>query len=275
MMFAGKNFSFPLGEKTYVMGVLNVTNDSFFDGGLYNAPTKAVEHAKLMLSEGADIIDIGAQSTRPGCTKLSADDELSIIREYLPLLYNETGAVISVDTFYPEVAEYALQNGAAIINDVSGCFNEKIAKLIVEYDCGWIIMHTGGGDALTVPIYETSVTDDVISFFKSSIEKCEKFGIKKNQIMLDMGIGFGKSYEQNIELLKNIDKLKFENIALLTALSSKRVIGTATQTDGSDRLYGTIGANVLAVKGGTDFIRVHNVKENALAVKMADAIVRG
>ncbi len=275
MMFSGKDFSFPLGKKTYIMGILNVTADSFFDGGLYNTPSSALEHTKKMISEGADIIDIGAQSTRPGCTRLSADEELSIIKEYLPMLYNETGAVISVDTFYPEVAEYALQNGASVINDVSGCFNDKMAKLVAQYCCGWVIMHTGGGDAQTVPQYEKSVTEDVNSFFNGILKKCEQYGIDKKQIMLDIGIGFGKTYEQNIELIKNVKQLKIKNVALLTALSSKRVIATATNTDGYDRVYGTIAGNVLAVKGGTDFIRVHNVRENALAVKMADAIIRG
>lgn len=275
MMFSGNKFAFPLMEKTYIMGILNVTSDSFFDGGLFNSPQKALEHAKQMISEGADIIDIGAQSTRPGCVQLSADEELEIIKNYLPMLYDETGAVISVDTFYPQVAKYALENGASIINDVSGVFNEEIARLVRCYNCGWIIMHTGGGDAQTVPQYKTSVTEDVILFFHEILHKCEEFGISKNQIALDMGIGFGKTNEQNIELIKNIDKLKIKDVALLTALSSKRVVANATGADGYDRVYGTIAADVLAIAGGTDFIRVHNVKENALAVKMADAIVRG
>lgn len=274
-MFSGNKFAFPLMEKTYIMGILNVTSDSFFDGGLFNSPQKALEHAKQMISEGADIIDIGAQSTRPGCVQLSADEELEIIKNYLPMLYDETGAVISVDTFYPQVAKYALENGASIINDVSGVFNEEIARLVRCYNCGWIIMHTGGGDAQTVPQYKTSVTEDVILFFHEILHKCEEFGISKNQIALDMGIGFGKTNEQNIELIKNIDKLKIKDVALLTALSSKRVVANATGADGYDRVYGTIAADVLAIAGGTDFIRVHNVKENALAVKMADAIVRG
>ncbi len=275
MMFSGNKFAFPLMEKTYIMGILNVTSDSFFDGGLYNSPQKALEHAKQMISEGADIIDIGAQSTRPGCIQLSADEELEIIKNYLPMLYDETGAVISVDTFYPRVAKYALENGASIINDVSGVFNEEMARLVCCYNCGWVIMHTGGGDAQTVPQYKTSVTEDVILFFQEILHKCEEFGISKNQIMLDMGIGFGKTNEQNIELIKNINKLKIKDVALLTALSSKRVVANATAADGYDRVYGTIAADVLAIAGGTDFIRVHNVKENALAAKMADAVVRG
>lgn len=274
-MFSGNKFNFELGKKTYVMGILNVTADSFFDGGLYNSPENALNHVKQMLIDGADVIDIGAQSTRPGCTLLSASEELEIIKNYLPMLLNETGAVISVDTFYPEVAEYALQNGAAIINDVSGVFNEDMAKVVHSYNCGWVIMHTGGGDAQTIPKYKTTVTEDVISFFNETLKKCEEFGIRKEQIMLDIGIGFGKTHSHNIELIKNINQIKIKDVALLTALSSKRVVANATNTDGYDRVYGTIAADVLAIAGGTDFIRVHNVKENTLAAKMADAIVRG
>lgn len=274
MTFSGKNFNFELGKKTYVMGILNVTFDSFFDGGLYNSPEKAVEHTKNMLENGADIIDIGAHSTRPGHTVLTPEKELEIIKQYLPLLADETNAVISVDTFYPLVAEYALLNGASIINDVSGEFKPQMAELVKEYNCGWIIMHTGGGDASTVVEYE-NVTQDVYNFFNDMLKQCELFGIKKNQVCFDMGIGFGKSYKDNLELIKNIKDIKIKDVALLTALSSKRMVANATNSEKEDLIYGTISANALAIQGGTDIIRVHNVRENVLAAKMCDAIVRG
>ena len=274
MMFEGKNFSFELGKKTYVMGILNVTKDSFADGGKYNTPEKAREHVAEMLLQGADVIDIGAQSTRPDSQLISPQEELEIIKQYLPFLSNEFNCVFSVDTFYPEVAEYALNNGASIINDVSGTFNEEMAELVKKYDCGWIIMHTGGGNANTVPEYKTSVTDDVVSFFDDVLEKCDMYNISHKNIMLDIGIGFGKTYEQNIEVIKNIAKVKRDNVSLLTALSLKRVVGTATDAEKDDRLFGTISANSLAIANGTDFIRVHNVKENVLGAKMADALVR-
>ena len=275
MIFSGKDFSFELGKKTYVMGILNVTKDSFADGGKYNTPDKAKVHTKEMLLQGADIIDIGAQSTRPGSTLMSAEEELNIIKRYLPYLTNEFDCVFSVDTFYPQVAEYALNNGASIINDVSGTFNADMAELVLKYDCGWIITHTGNGNAETVPDYKTSVTEDIISFFDEVLEKSTQLQIPHNRIMLDVGIGFGKNYEQNIEVIKNINKIRRNNVALLTALSLKRVVGTATNAEKDDRLYGTISANALAIVGGTDFIRVHNVKENVLGAKMADAVVRG
>ena len=275
MMFEGKNFSFELGKKTYVMGILNVTKDSFADGGKYNTPEKAREHVAEMLLQGADVIDIGAQSTRPDSQLITPQEELEIIKQYLPFLSNEFNCVFSVDTFYPEVAEYALNNGASIINDVSGTFNEEMAELVKKYDCGWIIMHTGGGNANTVPEYKTSVTDDVVSFFDDVLEKCDMHNISHKSIMLDIGIGFGKTYEQNIEVIKSIAKIKRDNVSLLTALSLKKVVGTATDAEKDDRLFGTISANSLAIANGTDFIRVHNVKENVLGAKMADALVRG
>ena len=275
MIFSGNNFSFELGKKTYVMGILNVTKDSFADGGKYNTPEKAKEHTREMLLQGADIIDIGAQSTRPGSVLMSVQEELNIIKQYIPCLANEFDCVFSVDTFYPEVAEYALNNGASIINDVSGKFNKDMAELVLKYDCGWIITHTGNGDAQTVPDYKTSVTEDVITFFDEVLDKCNQLQIPHNRIMLDIGIGFGKSYEHNIEVIKNIKRIKRQNVALLTALSLKRVVGIATDSDKEDRLYGTISANTLAIVGGTDFIRVHNVKEAVLGAKMADAVLRG
>lgn len=274
MIFSGKDFSFRLGKKTYVIGILNVTKDSFADGGKYNTPQKAKEHVKEMLLQGADIIDIGAQSTRPDSQLISAEEELEIIKQYLPYLSNEFNCVISVDTFYPEVAEYALNNGASIINDVSGNFNEEMAQLVKKYDCGWIIMHTGGGNANTVPEYKNSVTEDVIEFFDNVLDKCDKMNIPHKNIMLDIGVGFGKTYEQNIEVIKSIVRIKRDNVALLTALSLKRVVGTATDTENDERLFGTISANSLAIANGTDFIRVHNVKENVLGAKMVDALVR-
>ncbi|MBO5944886.1 MAG: dihydropteroate synthase [Clostridia bacterium] len=274
MIFSGKDFSFELGKKTYVMGILNVTKDSFADGGKYNTPQKAKEHVEEMLLQGADIIDIGAQSTRPDSQLVSAEEELEIIKQYLPYLSNEFSCVISVDTFYPEVAEYALNNGASIINDVSGVFNEKMANLVKKYDCGWIVMHTGGGNANIVPEYKNTVTEDVIEFFDNVLDKCDKMNIPHKNIMLDIGVGFGKTYEQNIEVIKNLARIKRDNVALLTALSLKRVVGAATNTENDEKLFGTISANSLAIANGTDFIRVHNVKENVLGAKMADALVR-
>lgn len=273
-MFKGKNFEFETGTKTYIMGILNVTADSFFDGGKYNTKEKALRHTLEMIENGADIVDIGAQSTRPGHKSISAEEELKIIKEYLPYISDKSSAVISVDTFYPIVAEYALQNGASIVNDVSGVFSEEMAQVVKKYGAGWIITHTGGGSADTVPEYQEGVISDIKGFFADVKKKCIDFDISNEQILPDVGIGFGKTTEQNLEILRNLDT--FKNYSdLMVALSNKRVVGETTEADGYGRVYGTISANVLSVAKGANFVRVHNVKENVLALKMADAILRG
>lgn len=255
------------------MGILNVTPDSFYDGGYYNSPEKALNQALRMIQNGADIIDIGANSTRPGASVLTAEDELRVIKDYIPFLTDNVNAVFSVDTFYPEVAEYALNNGVSIINDVSGVFNEKMAETVKKHKCGWAIMYNG-----RVPennAENLSITDAVSDFFDEMLEKCNGFGISSEYIMFDAGIGFTQSFDEDIELIKNTEVIKNKNCAFLTALSNKRVIKNSSGADGKDRLYGTVAANVLAVVGGADFLRVHNVKENRLAINTADKIIRG
>lgn len=272
----GKNFCFELGTKTYVMGILNITPDSFSDGGLWDNPNKAIEHAVQMVSEGADIIDVGAQSTRPGSVTLSAQEEIDRLEPVLDRLVNSVNVPISVDTYYPQVAEYALSKGASIINDVSGKFNSDMAQVVETYNAGWIIMHTGGGTPLEPAIYENGVVQDVNDFFLTMKERSAAFGIDVQQLCFDMGIGFGKSNEDNLELIKCVEKLKTEDVSLMTALSRKRVIGNATdEPDASKRIYGTIAANTIAVSGKTDFIRVHDVGPCVQAAKMADKIYRG
>ncbi len=275
--FRGENFSFPLNERTYVMGILNVTPDSFFDGGEWNTPQKAVVHALEMQKNGADIIDVGAQSTRPGSTLLGEAEELEIIKRYMDLLSENISVPVSVDTFYPSVADYCLSHGAAIINDVSGVINPDMAQTVSSHNAGWIIVHTGHKSADETADFSDlgGVTNGVVGFFDEAQKKALSYGIKKENLCFDMGIGFGKSYEDNLELVRNINKLKTPERALLTALSCKRIIKETTGADGYDRVFGTIAADVLSIAGGTDFIRVHHVKEAVLSAKTADKLVRG
>lgn len=274
MKFIHKNGYFELGKKTYIMGILNVTPDSFYDGGCYNSPEKALNQALRMVRHGADIIDIGATSTRPGANILSAEEELRIIKDYIPYLTDKVNAVFSVDTFYPETAEYALNNGVSIINDVSGVFNEKMAETVKKHKCGWVIMYNGRNFTQDEK-QNSSLTENVSAFFDRMLKKCNDFGIPSEYIMLDSGIGFTQSYREDIELIKNTAAIKNKNCSYLTALSNKRVIKNSSGADGADRLYGTVAANVLAVAGGADFLRVHNVKENRFAINTADKIIRG
>lgn len=272
--FSGSGFSFPLGEKTYIMGILNITEDSFFDGGRYTDIQTQLKRANEICLEGADIIDIGAQSTRPGHIKKTDTDEIELLEPVLKKITETVGVPVSVDTFYPSVAEFSLKNGAKIINDVSGVFNPEMARIVKKYNAGWVITHTGNADSSTEVEYENGVINAVNSFFDEIIVKCELYGIEKQQIMLDMGIGFGKSNDDNIELIKNISSLKRQDVALLTALSCKRVIKNTSGADGEDLLFGTLAANTAAVIGKTDFVRVHHIKENAFALKTADALFR-
>jgi len=272
--FSGSGFDFPLGKQTYIMGILNITDDSFFDGGRYTDVNSQLKRANEMCLEGAHIIDVGAQSTRPGHTVKSAEEEIELLSPILSLLTESVEIPVSVDTYYPSVAEFALKNGAKIINDVSGVFNPDMAKIVKDYNAGWIITHTGESDSSTEVEYKNGVVNEVNSFFDKVIENCLSVGISINQIMLDMGIGFGKSHEDNLELIRNISALKRENVALMTALSCKRVIKNTSGAQGEDLLFGTVSANTAAIMGGTDFIRVHHVKENAIAAKTADALFR-
>lgn len=273
MRFIHKNGFFELDKKTYIMGILNVTPDSFYDGGRYNSREKALKQALKMVQDGADIIDIGANSTRPNAEVLSAEEELNIIKEYIPFLTEKVNAVFSVDTFYSEVAEYALNNGASVINDVSGVFNEKMAETVKKHKCGWVIMYNGR--VFENDNGENPVTDKVSAFFGKMLEKCKNFGISSEYIMFDSGIGFSQSFDEDIEMIKNTAAIRNKSCAYLTALSNKRVIKNSSGADGEDRVYGTLAANILAVAGGTDFVRVHNVKENRLALNTADRIIRG
>lgn len=274
--FKGNGFSFEINKRTYIMGILNVTPDSFFDGGQWNSPEKAVEHALKMQEDGADIIDIGAQSTGPGSTLLSEDEELEIIKKYIPAVTSAVNVPVSVDTFYPKVAEYCLENGAKIINDVSSKMDREMALIVKKHNAGWIVMHTGNASASQEADYSKcgGVVNDVLSFFDKAEEIAAEYSISRENICFDMGFGFGKSHFDNLELLRNIDKLKSPERALLTALSCKRLVKNETGADGYDRVFGTLAADTLAIAGGTDFIRVHHVKEACLAAKMTDAVVR-
>lgn len=274
--FKGNGFSFEINKRTYIMGILNVTPDSFFDGGQWNSPEKAVEHALKMQEDGADIIDIGAQSTRPGSTLLSENEELEIIKKYIPAVTSAINIPVSVDTFYPKVAEYCLENGAKIINDVSSKMDREMALVVKKHNAGWIVMHTGNASASQEADYSKcgGVVNDVLAFFDKAEKIAAEYSISRENICFDMGFGFGKSHFDNLELLRNIDKLKSPERALLTALSCKRLVKNETGADGYDRVFGTLAADTLAIAGGTDFIRVHHVKEACLAAKMTDAVVR-
>ena len=273
-MFRAGKHEFPLGKRTYVMGILNYTPDSFSDGGMYFTPEKALEHALKMQEQGADIIDIGANSTRPDAVILGAAEEKERLIPVLEAVRGKITAAVSVDTFYPACAEAALKSGADIINDVSGVFNPETAKLAAKYGAGYIVMHNPCGSAAASE-YPDGVVADLRKFFIDAIELAAKFGLPKEQLCLDPGFGFGKTYEDNLEILRDLQWLKFKGVALLAAGSRKRFIGTASGEENSAlRDSGTVAAHTAAIAGGADIIRVHDVFSGVQGARVSDAIYR-
>lgn len=267
-----KDFVFDTSKHTLVCAILNITPDSFSDGGKFNEPQKALEHALEMQTLGADIIDVGAQSTRPGATRLSSQEENSRLLPILDLLRDKITVPISVDTFYPECAEAALDHGARIINDVSGDASGEMAQVVKRHGAGWIIMHNPcGADAEDV--YDGGVVQSVRDFFLKSCDVAQSYGISPESLCFDPGIGFAKSYEDNLRLIKNIGKLKIGGSALMSAVSRKRVIGISSgEGDPSRRDPGTVALHTASILGGADVIRVHDVFSAVQAARCADAI---
>lgn len=268
---AGK-FRLELGKKTHVMGILNFTPDSFSDGGDYFSAQKAAERAVQIEALGADIIDIGANSTRPGAEILDAKSELARLESVLPAVCGAVNIPVSVDTFYPECAEYALKSGAGIINDVSGTFNTEIAELVKQYDASLVVTHNPCG-ASEVQDYNGSVVAAVRAFFLECIGRAAQCSLPLEALCLDPGIGFGKSDEDNLEIIRNINWLKINPCALLFAASRKRVTAL-NRTDPKDRDFSSVSANTAAVAGGADIIRVHNITAGVDCARMADRIYR-
>ncbi len=270
--FRFRNRFFPLSEKTYIMGIVNVTPDSFSDGGRYFSAERAIAHAEKLVSEGADIIDLGAMSTRPGSEPVSVSVEIDRLKSVVEGLAS-CDCVISVDTVNPETADYFLGKGVDIINDVSGIFNNDMADVVKKHSAGWIITHTCNVPSGTVIDYPEGVISSVNHFFDDFLDKCKAFGIDKEYICLDPGFGFAKTTADNVVLLKNLENVVKPDVAFMTALSKKRFIGEVTGTaDTEERLVGTIIADLIAVSKGSDILRVHNVKETLQSIAIYNSI---
>ena len=252
-------------NRTYVMGILNVTPDSFSDGGRYLDPDAAVARALEMQAQGADIIDIGGQSTRPGYEAIPPQEAWARISQVLPAVVQATGLPVSVDTFYPWVAQRALEAGASILNDVKG-FGPEMLQVAAGSQCGCVVMDPGttGGD----------ICARVREFFLDRLQQARALGIDPARLCFDPGIGFGKTMEENLELLAGVDRTKVEGCAFLMAASRKRVTGMVCGNPPfEERLPATLAAHTAAVLGGADILRVHDVKEAVQAARMADALM--
>ncbi|WP_234122411.1 dihydropteroate synthase [Clostridium hydrogenum] len=267
MKIGNKNFN--LGERTYIMGILNVTPDSFSDGGKFNNIEKALKHAKEMLEQGADIIDIGGESTRPTHTPVPCEEEIKRVIPVIEALSKEIDIPISIDTYKGEVAELAVKAGAALINDVWGFKKDSyISKVAAKYDVPCCLMHNRADTN-----YKDFLTD-VLNDLNESIDIALNAGVKAENIILDPGIGFAKSYEQNLILMNNLEKLKGLNYPVLLGTSRKSMIGNTLSLPPEERVEGTVATSVIGIMKGCDFVRVHDVLENKRACVMTDAIVR-
>lgn len=266
-----------LENKTLVMAILNVTPDSFSDGGKFYDTENALEQAKKFIDEGADILDIGGESTRPKSRKVSIKDEINRVVPIIEKVKKKFDIPISIDTSKSEVAETAVKAGAEIINDISGLkFDERIAEVSAGYKTGLVLMHLRGEFATMhkqKPV--ENIFDEISESFQNSIKTAEKYKISAEQICLDVGIGFSKTFEQNLELLAKLDIIRreFADYPLLVGTSRKSFIGKIlNQPEADKRLNGTLAANVIAAWNGANVLRVHDVKATVEALKVVEAV---
>ncbi len=263
-----------LHQRTHIMGILNVTPDSFSDAGLCYDLNQAVEQALAMQEDGADIIDIGGESTRPGSAPVPENEELNRIIPVIEKLVSLLKIPISVDTYKSKVARKALEAGAKIVNDISGLqFDPQMAKVVAEYNAGIVIMHIKGTprDMQKDPQY-TDLVEEIIDYFNKSIIIAHKAGIKNRQIVIDPGIGFGKKLQDNFEIIRELRQFQPLNCPVLVGPSRKSFIGDTLGLPVDQRLEGTIAASAACILNGANILRVHDVKQIKRAAIITDKI---
>jgi dihydropteroate synthase len=272
-----RNHSFQWGLRTYLMGVLNITPDSFSDGGEFDTVNTALNRGREIIASGADILDIGGQSTRPGAKQISLTEELQRVIPIIKALRTEIDTPISVDTTRVEVAKEALKVGADIINDISGgTFEPDILSVAAEHDVPIILMHIRGNpeDMQKLTDYE-DVVKEIFSFLEKQIERAIALGVKKEKIIIDPGIGFAKNYDQNIEIFRRLGEFKNLRCPILVGPSRKSFIGRIlNQPDPKARVWGTAAACCAAILTGADILRIHDVQEMRDVSLVADALLR-
>ena len=255
-------------DRTYVMGILNVTPDSFSDGGTHNTIDTALKHTEKMINEGADIIDVGGESTRPGYTLISDDEEISRVVPVIEKIKDNFDIPISVDTYKSAVAEAAAKAGTDLINDIWGFkYDEKVAEITAKYNLACCLMHNR-----KEAVYNNFI-EDVLSDLQESISIAEKHGVNKDKIVLDPGVGFAKTYEQNLEIINRLEELHTLNCPILLGTSRKSVIALTLNLPVNERVEGTIATTVIGVIKNSLFVRVHDVKENKRAILMTEKIL--
>ena len=257
-----------LDERTYIMGILNVTPDSFSDGGSYNEVEAAVKRAKEMVEEGADIIDIGGESTRPGAEFVSEEEEINRVVPIIKAIKEELDVLISIDTYKSKTAEEAIKAGADIINDIWGFKKDtNMANIAVKYNVPCILMHNRETNNYR------NLMKDVLEDLIESINIALDAGVKREQIILDPGIGFAKDYEQNLIVMNNLEKIISIGFPVLLATSRKSMIGLTLNLPVDKRVEGTVATTVMGIMKGCKMVRVHDVLENKRACVMTDKIL--
>ena len=262
------NREFDLKNETYIMGILNVTPDSFSDGGKFNNLDAALRHAEVMVEEGADVVDIGGESTRPGHIVISEEEEIARVTPIIEAVKSRFDVPVSIDTYKGNVAEAALQAGADLVNDIWGFkFDRKTAEMAAKYQAPCCLMHNRN----------EAVYDDFLEDMVKDMEECVAIaraaGVPDDKIMLDPGVGFGKTYEMNLEAINHVDILHRLGFPILLGTSRKSVIGNTLNLPADQRVEGTLATTVIGVMKGCSFVRVHDVKENKRIIQMTKAIL--
>lgn len=262
------NRVFDVEHKTYIMGILNVTPDSFSDGGKFNRIDAALRHAEEMIRDGADIVDIGGESTRPGHTKISEEEEIARVVPVIEAVKSRFDVPVSIDTYKSKVTEAALIAGADLVNDIWGFkYDHKVAELTAQYGAACCLMHNR-----QEPIYQNFL-EDVIRDMEACVQIARDAGVSDDKIMLDPGVGFGKTYQMNLDIIHHVDILHDLGFPILLGTSRKSVIGQTLDLPTDQRVEGTLATTVLGVMKGCAFVRVHDVKENKRVIQMTEAIL--
>lgn len=264
------NREFDIKDDTYIMGILNVTPDSFSDGGKFNHMEAAVEHTKQMIEEGATIIDVGGESTRPGYTMIPDEEEISRVVPVIRVIKEKFDIPVSIDTYKSAVAEAAIEAGADLVNDIWGLkYDPKMAEVIAHHKVACCLMHNRDN------MDYGNFMDDMLKDLRETVAIAKSAGIEDDKIILDPGVGFAKSYENNLVAIREVGRLHELGYPILLGTSRKSVVGLTLDTTKDERVEGTMVTTVYGVQQGCAFVRVHDVKENMRAIRMTQAIMHG
>ena len=262
------NREFDIKNRTYLMGILNVTPDSFSDGGKWNQMDAALKHAEEMIRDGADILDVGGESTRPGFAKVEAQEEAARVLPVIEAIHARFDIPISVDTYKASVAEQALQAGASLVNDVWGFKKDPaMAKVVAKYEAACCLMHNK-----SEAVYDNFLVD-MLHETQECVNLAKAAGVKEEKIILDPGVGFGKTYEMNLLAIRRLDLFRELGYPVLLGTSRKSVIGLTLDLPADERVEGTLATTVMGVMSGCAFVRVHDVRENKRVIQMTEAIL--